>query len=218
MHFPTRCLRSESQRAGRAAVTGALGGAAEMDERRHRAHGAWRKGVDGLKRRGFLCRQGILWKNIYGFVLRMVIIRSISAAIIYKQVGYNVERVTPRYEYVILPRSTSNFTQSSTIQIQRSSHPLLLSLALPGLALPFSSCDCLHSPRWLQWCFHRKSPGFLYWLSGEAADWTSSLVPEGVLARSWQHSGSVLDPELPPVSPIRSSWPQLVAVPEIAAV
>ena len=46
MHFPIRCLRSDSQRAGRAAVTGASGGAAKVDERRHGAHFAWRKGVD----------------------------------------------------------------------------------------------------------------------------------------------------------------------------
>ena len=47
MHFPMRCLRSDSQRAGRAAVTGALGGVANVDERRHGGHVAWRRDVDG---------------------------------------------------------------------------------------------------------------------------------------------------------------------------
>lgn len=88
MHFPMRCLRSDSQRAGRAAVTGALGGAAEeVDERRHGAHVAWRKCVDGLQRRGFICRRGISWKDVDGFVLRKVITRSISAAIFYNNIG-----------------------------------------------------------------------------------------------------------------------------------
>ena len=45
MHFPMRRLRSDSQRAGRAAVIGALGGAAKVEERWHGAHVAWRKGV-----------------------------------------------------------------------------------------------------------------------------------------------------------------------------
>ena len=50
MHFPMRCLRSDSQRAGSAAVTGASGGAAEVDERRHGAHFAWREGKDRVKK------------------------------------------------------------------------------------------------------------------------------------------------------------------------
>lgn len=79
MHFPMRCLRSESQRAGRAAVTEALRGAAKVDERRHGAYVAWRKGVDSLKRKELICRRGILWKNVYGFALRKIITRSISA-------------------------------------------------------------------------------------------------------------------------------------------
>ena len=46
MHFPMRCLRSDSQRAGRAAVGEALGvgGTAEVDERRHGVYVGWRKG------------------------------------------------------------------------------------------------------------------------------------------------------------------------------
>lgn len=60
MHFPVRCLRSDSQRAGRAAVTGVLGGAAEVDERRHGGHVAWWKGVDkGLKQNGRIRGRGI---------------------------------------------------------------------------------------------------------------------------------------------------------------
>ena len=50
MHFSMRCLRSDSQRAGSAAVTGASGGAAEVDERRHGAHFAWREGKDRVKK------------------------------------------------------------------------------------------------------------------------------------------------------------------------
>lgn len=89
MHFPIRCLRSDSQRAGSAAVIGPLGGAAKVDERRHGAHVAWRKGVDSLKLKRFICRRGIWWKNVYGFVLRMVISRYISAAIklFYNSIG-----------------------------------------------------------------------------------------------------------------------------------
>lgn len=53
MHFPMRCLRSDSQRAGRAAVTGVAGGAAEVDERRHGGHIArWTDGDMGLERSG----------------------------------------------------------------------------------------------------------------------------------------------------------------------
>ena len=43
MHFPMRCLRSDSQRVGRAAVAEVFRGAAEVDERRH---GARRKGIN----------------------------------------------------------------------------------------------------------------------------------------------------------------------------
>ena len=38
MHFPRRCLISDSQRAGRAAGKGALGGAVEVEERRDGGH------------------------------------------------------------------------------------------------------------------------------------------------------------------------------------
>ena len=60
MHFPMRCLISDSQRGGRAAVTGALGGVAEVEERRHSGHFAWRKGVRrGLEHSGRICGRGI---------------------------------------------------------------------------------------------------------------------------------------------------------------
>ena len=77
-----RCLRSDSQRAGTAAATGALAGTAKVDESRRGAHVAWRKGMDSLNRRGFIRGQDISWKNVYGFILEMVITHSISAAYI----------------------------------------------------------------------------------------------------------------------------------------
>ena len=47
MHFPMRCLRSDSQRAGRAAAMLALGEAVEVNEAWDGGNAAWRKGVDG---------------------------------------------------------------------------------------------------------------------------------------------------------------------------
>ncbi len=65
MHFPMRCFRSDSQRAGRAAVTGAFGGTAGLDKRRHGAHVAWRKGVDrSVTECGRIRGQGIAWKMV----------------------------------------------------------------------------------------------------------------------------------------------------------
>lgn len=61
MHFPMRCLRSDSQWAGRAAVTGALGEAVEVDERRHGEHVARQKDVEsGLMQSGRICGRGIV--------------------------------------------------------------------------------------------------------------------------------------------------------------
>ncbi len=47
MHFPIRCLRSDSQRAGRAAVKLALGGATEVDKGWDVGNIVWRTGVNG---------------------------------------------------------------------------------------------------------------------------------------------------------------------------
>ena len=67
MHFPMRCLRSDSQRAGRAAVMLALGGAVEVNEAWDGGNVAWRKGVYGsLKQCGFIRGRGIIvvWKMV----------------------------------------------------------------------------------------------------------------------------------------------------------
>ena len=164
MHFPMRFLRSDSQRAEWAAVTGRSGGAAEVDEGWDRGNVGWRKGVArGSKQSGCIRGRGIAWTIIDCLrardISRMMNIRSLTP--LFGPVSMLMLLVLQLLHYQDPTRKAEHLAIKHTIQTQRSSHPLLLSLALPVLALPFFSVGYSRSPRWLRWCCHRKLLGYL---------------------------------------------------------